>query len=122
MNVPTEARIANSTRGAIIATRARFAVKGAERRRGLLGRDSIETGEALLFPRCRQVHMFGMKFTIDVLFLDKGGRAVRCVSGLAPGHLSPWVRKARTAIELPAGTLTATNTREHDLIEIEPVL
>ena len=114
-----EARIANATRGTVIARRARFARKHAERRCGLLDRDSIEPGEALVFPRCRQVHMFGMKFPIDVLFLDRESRAVRCVRELAPGRLSPWVRRARTAIELPAGTLEATDTHEGDVIEIE---
>ena len=122
MNAPTEARIANTTRGTVIATHARFAVKGRERTRGLLGRDSMAAGEALAFPGCRQVHTFGMKFAIDVLFLDKACRTVKCVSGLAPGHLSPWVCKARTAIELPAGTLETTRTQQWDVIEIEPVL
>ena len=118
MNADDEARISNATRGTVIATRARFARERAERRRGLLDRDSIDPGEALVFPRCRQVHMFGMKFPIDVLFLDREGRAARCVRELAPGRLSPWVRRARTAIELPAGTLEATRTDEGDAIEI----
>ena len=121
MNAPTETRIANSTRGTCLATRARYARNGAERRRGLLGRESIEPGEALILPRCRQVHMFGMKFSIDVLFVDKRGRAVRCVRDLAPGRLSRWVRRARTTIELPVGTLDVTRTEPGDTILIEPL-
>lgn len=108
----------NETKGTVLATDARYALKRAERRRGLLGRDSMEQGEAVVFPRCRQVHMFGMRFAIDVLFLDRDGFTVHLERGLEPGHLSPWIRRARTVIELPAGTVARTSTEESDLIRI----
>jgi uncharacterized membrane protein (UPF0127 family) len=57
-----------------------------ERRRGLLGRDSIDPDAAMLFERCRSVHTFGMAFPISVVLLDRDLRvvAVRC---LAPGRV-----------------------------------
>lgn len=121
MSAANESRVFNETRGTALATRAGFATSGRERRRGLLGRESMDPGEALVFPRCRQVHMIGMKFPIDVLFLDKSGMALECVRDLEPGRLSPWVRRARTAIELPVGVLAATGTKESDVIRIERV-
>ena len=39
-------------------------------------------GPGLLIPRCRSVHTFGMRFAIDVLFLDERDRVIelrRCV-------------------------------------------
>jgi uncharacterized membrane protein (UPF0127 family) len=39
---------------------------------------------ALLIPACRSVHTFGMRFALDVLFLDEGGRPLRIVRGLRP--------------------------------------
>ena len=44
-----------------------------ERLRGLAFRRSIEPDQALLIPRCRSVHTFGMRFSIDVVFLDAAG-------------------------------------------------
>jgi uncharacterized membrane protein (UPF0127 family) len=121
MNAANDSKVLNETRGTVLATRAGFALSRRERRRGLLGRQSMEPSEALVFPRCRQVHMIGMKFPIDVLFLNKRGTAVACVPDLQPGRLSPWVRRARTAIELPAGVLAATGTQVSDVIAIESV-
>src|SRR3954465_8962154 len=42
--------------------------------------------EPLLIPRCRSVHTFGMRFAIDVVFLDAGGRVVRVASHVPPGR------------------------------------
>lgn len=47
-----------------------------ERMRGLLGRETLATGEALLLKRCGSVHTFGMRFAIDVLFLDRYQRVI----------------------------------------------
>jgi uncharacterized protein len=75
------------------------------RRRRLLGlafRDRPPHGWALLFPRCRSLHTFGMRFAIDVVFLDAGGRVVRVVSGLRPGRIVV-CRRAAAAVEVRAG-------------------
>ncbi|PKQ27493.1 MAG: hypothetical protein CVT63_07735 [Candidatus Anoxymicrobium japonicum] len=112
------ARLVNVTRGAVLATDAHFAMTGRERRRGLLGRDSMNAGEAMLFPRRRQVHTFGMRFEIDVLFLDRAGKALRCVHNMKSWRLSPWALRARATIELPAGTLGRSGTEVSDIIQI----
>jgi len=110
--------IHNTTRGTRLAWNARLAVSGRERRRGLTGRAGMEDGEALVFKRCRQVHTFGMRFPIDVVFLDSSGRIVRACRGLSPLRVSPLVWCARTVIELPAGTLARTGSATGDEIEI----
>jgi len=79
----------------------------------------MEPGEALVLPRCRQIHTFGMKFPIDVLFLDKSGKVVRAVRDMKPGRLTAWVLRARTTVELPAGTLERTGTVVSDEIAID---
>lgn len=42
-----------------------------ERMRGLLGHDALASDQALLLRRCGSIHTFGMRFAIDVLFLDR---------------------------------------------------
>src|SRR4029079_16891442 len=93
--------------GVGLGTRIRLANPWWTRFRGLLGTATLAEGEGLLIEPCRGVHMFGMKYPIDVAFLDRAGRVVGICHRLAPGARSPFVRAARSALELPAGTLAA---------------
>ncbi len=54
---------------------------------GLALLDDFPTDQALLIRRCRSVHTFGMRFPIDIAFLDRSGAAVRVVSGAQPGRV-----------------------------------
>jgi uncharacterized protein len=89
------------------------------RLRGLGGRTAVAPGEGLLLTPCRAVHMFGIRFTLDVIFLDAGNRIVAAYRGLGPGQRTRWHRGARAALELPAGTLATTGTEEGDVIEYQ---
>ena len=44
---------------------------------GLAWLDALPAGHALLIQHCRSVHTFGMRFPIDVTFLDEHGRVLR---------------------------------------------
>jgi uncharacterized membrane protein (UPF0127 family) len=61
--------------------------------------------------------MFGMRFPIDVAFLDSEGQVLHLCRALNPNRLSPIVWRAEGALELAAGTLEATNTEIGDVIE-----
>jgi uncharacterized protein len=76
---------------------------------GLLGRSRLESASALWIEPCNGIHTFGLRFPIDVLFLDREGRAVRVVSNLRPWRICGPVRGARVVVELPAGTLVEQN-------------
>lgn len=82
--------------------RMRFARRFDQRLVGLLGRRALSADEALWIEPCGSVHTFGMRFAIDVVFLDRVGRIVRVVNALPPGR---WCRApgARVAIEFAAG-------------------
>jgi uncharacterized membrane protein (UPF0127 family) len=73
---------------------------------GLMGRRSITPGHGLWIEPCNSIHMFFMRFAIDVLFLDREGRVKRVLLELKPWRVSPIVFGARTVVELPAGTLS----------------
>jgi uncharacterized membrane protein (UPF0127 family) len=51
---------------------------------GLLNRKALAQGEGLLLDRCYGIHTFGMRFPIDVVFLDKELRVMRAVPALPP--------------------------------------
>jgi hypothetical protein len=74
---------------------------GAEgRMRGLLGRDGLEG--ALLLPREPGVHTFGMRFSIDVAFLDRRSLVLEVVR-MAPGRFGRPRLRARSVLEAEAG-------------------
>lgn len=93
--------------------------------RGLLGRDGLGEGEGLLITPCPSIHMWGMKFALDAVFLDKEDVVVDMVESLAPGkyfvarplELDGATRKAHAVIELPVGTIAQTQTERGDKIE-----
>lgn len=109
-------RAENVARGTLLGTRIGLADRWWPRLKGLWGRDRLDPGEGLLLRPCRAVHMLGMRLILDVAFLDAGGRVVALYPGLGPGARTRWHGAARDALELPAGTLADTGTREGDTI------
>lgn len=92
--------------------RARFLTGPFERMRGLLGRDSLPEGEVYVFPRCRAVHTLGMRFTIDIVFLDRAGHILSVRERVRPGRWLVWGgSRAVTTVESAAGWLPALLTR-----------
>jgi len=69
-----------------------------------------------LLTSCQSIHMFGMKFAIDALFLDKNGAVVGILEDFAPGKMSKIFGKAKSCLELPAGTVKKTGTTLGDAI------
>jgi uncharacterized protein len=104
----------------VLATRVVEARTPLSRMRGLLGRSGLADGEALLLAPCTSVHTFFMGFPIDVLFLARDGRAVRAVSSLLPWRATRLYPSAACAIELPAGALARSGTREGDTLDLVP--
>ncbi|MBK5093302.1 MAG: DUF192 domain-containing protein [Actinobacteria bacterium] len=109
----------NATRGEVLARDAQLAESAGERRRGLIGRDGLKPGEGLILPRCRQVHSFGMRFPIDVVFIDRSGVVVMTCPDLEPRSISSVAWRARVAIELPAGTIERARTLIGDRITVK---
>jgi uncharacterized membrane protein (UPF0127 family) len=92
-----------TTDGIEIAAECELAYGMIPRVRGLLGRNGLDPGRGMLIARTSSVHMFFMRFAIDVVFVDRSNRIVRIVPDLKPWRIAAaW--RARTALELPAGT------------------
>jgi uncharacterized membrane protein (UPF0127 family) len=61
-----------------------------------------EAGAGLLIPRCRSVHTFGMRFALDLVFLDGDGAVISIRRAVPPRRLAGF-RGATAVLELPAG-------------------
>ena len=68
---------------------------------GLAGLRSERAGEGLLIPRCASVHTFGMRFDLDLAFLDRAGNPLEVHRRLPPCRLV-WCRGAAAVLEVPA--------------------
>ena len=85
-----------------------------ERLRGLIGAPPLEPGEALLLPRCRGIHTFGMAYPIDAVFLDKTKTIVRMIEKMTPNKIGPVSWRADAVLELPSGTIEKMKLRLGD--------
>lgn len=110
--------IENSSRNTRIAKHVDVADSSFKRMKGLLGKDTLESNSALLITACNSIHMFFMKFAIDVIFIDKTHKVVGLSENIRPFMLSPIFWRASCAIELPVGTIKATQTQVGDQLQI----
>ena len=69
---------------------------------GLLGRASLADGEGMLFPRTGSIHMFFMRFAVDVVFCDRDLVVLKIVRDLRPWRTAA-ARGANVTVELPVG-------------------
>jgi hypothetical protein len=96
--------------GRLIADRVTVATTHAQRAIGLLSRSHLEPGEALWISPCRGVHTCFMRFSIDILAMDKDGVVVDAVTMLKPWRFRLPKAGAYSVLELPAGTLLNAQT------------
>ena len=112
----TRWKISNLTRKTVLAERVEVADRGAKRRKGLLGRDGLGAGEALWIVPCESVHTFGMRFAIDLVYVDRKLRVRKVRSGVPPWRLSACF-SAHSVIELASGAARASRIEPGDTLE-----
>lgn len=69
---------------------------------GLLNKSSLNEQEAMWFDDCSSIHMLGMKFSIDVIYLDSNNRIVKMVESLKPWRCS-FSFNAKKVVEVKSG-------------------
>lgn len=97
--------IAIESSGFVLAERARWARSWRERARGLKATGPLEAGDALVIEPAKQIHTFGLAYSIDVVFCSRDWRVVHIVRSLKPRRVTRLVVGARYAIELPAASV-----------------
>jgi uncharacterized protein len=73
---------------------------------GLAWLDAPPSDCGLLIPGCSSVHTFGMRFGLDVAFLDRDGLVLRREASVPPRRLL-WCRGAAAVVERPAANCQA---------------
>jgi uncharacterized membrane protein (UPF0127 family) len=110
----------NERTGAAVADALETAFDSKTRRRGLLGRDDLPEGQAMVLAPCNAIHTFRMRFPLDVLFVARDGRITKIVE-----HLGAWraavSHSAFATIELRAGAVDRRDLTVGDRLALRPV-
>jgi uncharacterized protein len=111
-------RLQNTRNGLVVADQLWSAFDSATRKKGLLGRDSMPDGSALLIAPSNAIHTFFMRFPIDIAFVARDGRVVSVRTALPAWRIAFAVR-AYAVVELPAGSLARSETVAGDVLSIQ---
>ena len=103
----------NAANSALVASVVEPAFERKARNRGLLGRDGLAEGHALILAPCNSIHTFFMRFAIDVAFVDRDGRVLRTKTSVRPWRLA-FTLRAFAVVELAAGELIRAGIQRGD--------
>jgi hypothetical protein len=86
---------------------------------GLLGRPPLRRREALWLEPCGSIHTWGMRYAIDVVFLNRDGRVLGVARQVKPWRIALAPPRTRSALELRAGE--ASGVEVGDQLELAEV-
>jgi uncharacterized membrane protein (UPF0127 family) len=110
--------VINLTKKTWLATKVRKADNFLTRLVGLLKRKTLGPEEALWLMPSKGIHTIGMKFPIDVVFLNRKNIVQSLISGMAPYRISGVHLTSYSVLELPNGTIRKSRTEVGDQLEI----
>ena len=105
--------------GVVLASRIEVAGDSASRKKGLLGRDRLEPGSAVVIAPCQGVHTFGMRFAIDIVAVTRDGVVIKIRSHV-PRRRIVLAWKAYAILELPSGTVDECRLKVGDQLRVSP--
>ena len=105
-------------RGPVICEQGVVAATSWSRSKGLLGRRGLGEQEGLWIQPTSSIHMWFMRFPIDVIWAAEGGRVIKLVVNIKPWRMS-FCRGAKVALELPVGAIARSGVQVGDHLVIE---
>jgi uncharacterized protein len=97
--------IKNKMKLTLLSKNSRNADNFLSRFKGLMGKKSFSEEDGLIINPCNSIHMFFMKFSLDIVFVNKNNRVVHLIENLKPWKLSKIVWSAAFVIELPIDSI-----------------
>jgi uncharacterized membrane protein (UPF0127 family) len=102
--------------GAWLARVAELAGTSTSRRTGLLGREALPPGHALVIAPTQGIHTFGMRISLDIVGVARDGTVVKIKENV-PGRRVVLALRAFAIVELAAGAAQAAGLRAGDRLE-----
>lgn len=87
--------------------------------RGLMFRKSISDGYGLLIKPCNQIHMFNMKFPLDIIYLSADNEVVHIDENIQPGKIGKTIKAAVCVVEVNAFTCKNVGIAVGDKLTVE---
>jgi len=113
-------RLVNERTGAVVASELELASDSRARNRGLLGRSGIADGAVMIIAPCNAIHTFFMRFTIDIVFVDRQGRVLKLFSSVRPWRIR-LALGAFAVLELAAGSIERLEIASGDKFSISSI-
>lgn len=114
--------IRNLTRNSNLVEYAEFANSFLSRGMGLMGRKHLPANTGLILYPNNNIHMFFMRFAIDVIFVDRQHRVVGLRENFKPWRPFAGAAKARYTLELPVGVIQQSQTQLGDQLAVVPAI
>lgn len=95
----------NVTKDGTLVCRAKIADTFFTRLKGLMFKSKLNEGEAVLITPCNSIHMFFMRFPLDVVFLNEKNEIVGLCQGIKPWRVSKVYWPAKYCIEMNVGSI-----------------
>ena len=105
----------------VLFPRTSCAARFTSRLRGLMFYPTYPNFDGLLLIPCHEIHMFWMKFPLDLVYLSSEGRILTTVANLAPGKLGPKIKETMAVLELPVGTVARYGLKNDESLEIKNI-
>jgi uncharacterized membrane protein (UPF0127 family) len=113
-------RLSNRRTGDLIADQVAVADNPWTRMKGLLGKQDMQQGHALLIRPCSSVHTFFMRFNLDVMFLDRQHRVLKVVKDLKAFRLAG-ARGSHIVVEFTGGALADLEILPGDQMDLAEI-
>jgi uncharacterized membrane protein (UPF0127 family) len=110
-------RLVNERTGSVVASDLELASDSRARNRGLLGRSGIADGSVMIIAPCNAIHTFFMRFTIDLVFVDRQGRVLKLCRTVRPWRVRVAL-SAFAALELAGGSIDRLKVASGDRLSI----
>ncbi|MCL4378768.1 MAG: DUF192 domain-containing protein [Actinobacteria bacterium] len=86
---------------------------------GLIFKRKLKNSEGLLIEECKSIHTFGMRYCIDVIFLDKFDEIIKVFHSFKPFRFTPLIKNASRVLELKSGFINYVSLKTGDRLYIE---
>lgn len=112
-------QLLNKTKNQLIATHVEVANTFIKRAIGLLSKKSLDKQHCMWFDDCRSIHTLGMRFSLDIIFVDKKMVVKKVLYNVKPGRFMTMpVWSARSAFEFSAGSLADHSIQPGDQLDM----
>ena len=112
-------KIVNKRNGNVVSINTKYANTWIKRLVGLLSESEMKTGDALWILPCNSIHTIGMRFPIDVVFLDENHRINKLGISIKPFRICSSLKGTKSVLELPVGTIVDAGLQCGDMLYVK---